>query len=217
MNKKSLYMIGIIHMDKGAQKRLRKIIESIGPCAITVEFTNYGLNFRRKNYRRIRRKLKRKLSQFHELPRTKVTENLLNFLRIPYEYVIAKNYARNKGIPLYLVDMDFFSFLRLRYVDDLLKDENVRIMAKCACSHDLNDEKRIADMYFEKNTKLFKYSEEMRVRDEYTCRLIRRIMEENRGEKIVHVCGWQHLADEYGYFSKLNPHKIYIYDKALRF
>lgn len=212
MLEKKFYMVGIIHGDSNARKRLRGIIEAVNPDVITVEFTHYGLNFRKNNSRYLRMNIKRIVSDFKKVPQA--VKDLLNFLALPYEYLVAADYAGKKGIPLYLVDMDFFSFFRLRFIGDMLDKKNLFQMAKQEYRSRLEIEKRIADLYFEKNTRLFRFSEDMRVRDEYTSRLIKKIMEENSG-KLLHICGWQHLIDEQGYFSTLNPEKIYIYDKAL--
>ncbi len=211
MDEKRFYMVGVIHGDRSAKGRLKEIIRAIDPDMITVEFTNYGLNFRRNNSKYLKRRIKR-IARLLKI-RSESLSNIRNFLDLPYEYLVAREYAKKKGIPLYLVDMDFFSFFRLRYAQDLFKEENLKKMAEEKRLHGLDIERRIADMYFHKNRKLFSPSQEMRIRDEYAFRLISKLLEANGG-KLLHICGWQHLVDEYGYFSRLNPQKIYIYDKA---
>lgn len=215
MADKKLYMIGVIHGDDRAKKRLLRILQNISPDVVTVEFTNYGLNFRTKNVNWIKKKVKKIFSCMND-EKEKI-KNSLKILKIPYEYLTAKRYAEAKRIPLFLVDMDFFSFFRLRYVRELLDGENLLKLVNEEHCPPLQIEKRIANAYFEKNIKIFSSSEEMRVRDEYTVRLITKIMEENIGRVIAHICGWQHLIDENGYYSKFNPQKIYIYDKSLGF
>ncbi|MCX7858228.1 MAG: hypothetical protein N2513_09695 [Deltaproteobacteria bacterium] len=210
------YMIGVIHRDHKAKDRLKQIVKSINPELITLEFTNYGLTFRKKNYSSVKKKLIRIEATLSNLAQREKIRNLLNFFELPYEYVVANSYAKEKGVPLYLVDMDFFSFFRLRYAKDLLKKENIRGILANSDLLEIQRERKMAEMFFNKGIKAFHYTEDMRVRDEYVFRLIKRIIAENPGKKLVHICGWQHLSDPFGFFSELRPQKIYIYDKAFR-
>ena len=215
MVKGKFYMVGIIHRDEGAKDRLKRILEHTSPDIITIEFTNFGLNFRKKNLPIMRKKLQPLLKNSID---NRNAERILDFFKIPYEYRVASNYAKKNKIPLYLVDMDFFSYFYLRYAHDLLESIESQEMGKAyETLLPVEAQKRAAQIHLFKNVKVFGYSNEMRVRDEYAFRLIKRIIEENPGKKIVHICGWQHLTDEYGFFSRLEPQKIYIYDKAIRF
>ncbi|MCS7281415.1 MAG: hypothetical protein NZ583_07300 [Desulfobacterota bacterium] len=204
------FMVGIIHRDREAKDRLEKILKEIKPDIITLEFTNFGLNFRKRNFQRIKRKLAKIYRWGH-------ADAIIEFFSIPYEYEVAKNYSKRTGVPVYFADMDFFSFFHLRSALELLTEKNAEGVRTFSYQERKYTEKKIADAYFSKNLKLFSYSNEMKVRDEYASRLIERIMRENEGKRIVHICGWRHLIDEYGYFSRLNPKKIYVYDKAFCF
>lgn len=216
MAETEFYMIGLIHGDKEGGNILKRLLSSIRPDVITLEFTNFGLSFRKRNYRMLRKRLVNLLKRNFRGFDREMVERIIGFLRPPFEYAVSKRYAEENGIPLYLVDMDFFSFMKLRYVSELFDPENLTNLISRGGSSSV-EEKRAAIMYFEKNIKLFAYTPEMRVRDQFARRLIGKIMERHRARKLVHICGWQHLADQYGFFSDLNPKKIFIYDKALRF
>lgn len=214
MRDTEFYMVGLIHGEEKGKKILKGLLNSLKPDVITLEFTNFGLSFRKKNYPRLRKRVTRFLTGSSSAQGKELVARVLNFLRLPFEYVVAKEYAKKNNIPLYLVDMDFFSYYRLRYVDEILDPENLLNLLAGSRVENMED-KKAAEMYFKKGIRLFNYTPEMRVRDEYMRRLIGKIIERHNPKRLTHLCGWQHLVDQYGYFSDLDPKKIFVYDKAI--
>lgn len=213
------FMIGVIHRDGDGARRLEEWLNRIGPGMITVELSAYGLQFRRERGAHLREKtmeMAEAMGIEDEGARRRIREDLLGLLDLPYEYETARQYGETHDARLYCVDMDFFSFLRLRKVDDLVSPDNV---AAVACRQDGekdNPEKALARLFFEKGVKVGGYTEEMHVRDCYVARRIGLLMRHHPGTRVVHVCGWRHLEDPFQVFRPLQPVKVFVYDETVR-
>ena len=74
-----------------------------------------------------------------------------------------------------------------------------------------------ARLFFEKGVSLFPYTGQMRARDSHMRDRIQELMESHENARFLHICGWQHLRDPRGLYAPLNPHKVFIHDKAFVF
>ncbi|OPY80298.1 MAG: hypothetical protein A4E65_01528 [Syntrophorhabdus sp. PtaU1.Bin153] len=218
MDDNRLFMVGVIHRDKEGPALLRNWVEQIDPDVITLELSRYGVQLRMdrgKEFRARIHKVLRGLEADGVFPNEEAVSMLLAYLAIPYEFEVAARYAGPRGIPLHLVDMDFFSYVKLQKIEELLSEENIRRMA---CQDTLSDEgkeKVMARLVFEKGLKIAPYDDEMYVRDKYITGRIRLLMEDHSNKKFLHVCGWQHLQDPANLYGPLNPAKVFFYDKTL--
>ena len=189
----------------------------IVPEVITLEFSNYGLQFRKKMGEEYRKKIKNVICEMgcDEKPcNMEALSSLTSFIDLPYEYEVASKYAGEYGICLSLIDMDAFSYLKLRKAVEMFDDDNIRkVLSGPAPAGD--SEKAAARLFFEKGVKLSPYDDEMYVRDKYMSDRISVLMKHQAHKRFLHICGWQHLEDPYGLYAPLNPLKVFVYDKTV--
>ncbi len=215
-----LTMLGIIHRDRDAEGLLRERLAALNPDTITLEFSRYGLEYRKKNGPALLDALDRTV---RELRADGVSINrealdwVLAYINPPAEYAAARDFAAARGVPLLLVDMDRFSYLKLQGIGDLLAKDNLsKLLGSPFLTSGGHKEKALARLFFEKGAKVFTYTEEMRMRDGYMSAHLARLLARTGAAHIVHTCGWQHLCDPECLYEPLNPAKAFIYDKAVR-
>lgn len=215
-----LTMLGVIHRDRDTEGLLREHLATLNPDMITLEFSRHGLTYRKKNGAALLRKLNETVRELRA-DSVNINPDALDSVRAyinpPAEYTAAREFAAVHGIPLLLVDMDRFSYLKLQGIDELLARDNLATFLSsefyCSGGH---KEKALARLFFEKGVKVFTYTEEMRVRDRYISGRLARLLTDMRAAHIVHVCGWQHLGDPERLYEPLHPAKAFVYDKAIR-
>lgn len=212
------YILGIIHRDEAGDKLLEDWLEKIRPQVITLELSNYGLNFREKNSCYYRQRLDSIMKQITEQGRTyntKIVAGIYRYLEVPYEFKKASQYIRINGGSLYLVDMDIFSMYKLNEIDNFINIDNIAVLVNDEGDRDeASSEYVFARLYFEKGIKSKPYTEEMRIRDMFMSERIALLMRCYPEQKFLHICGWQHLQDPYNLYSSMEPIKAFIYDKT---
>ena len=122
-------MLGVIHRDGEGPALLKDWLDRIGPDVITLELSHYGMKFRREKGEEYRKRILQTAARLEEEGVSADSEALsvlLSYVSIPYEFDVASGYATDHGIPFYLIDMDFFSYVKLANIEDLVSDENVR-------------------------------------------------------------------------------------------
>jgi hypothetical protein len=188
-------MLGLIHRDHEGPALLRGWLEAIDPAVITVEFTRHGLDFRRVAGHGDGRSL---------------------FMDIPFEYEVSEAFARQRAVPIYCIDMDLFSHVRLREVVRTTgqRPEPVSVEEHVGSG---GAGKALARLCLQKGVAVPAYTDEMLIRDRYMARKIEVLMRYHGGRRLLHICGWQHLRDPYGVYDRLKPEKVSIYDETLRF
>lgn len=209
------FMLGVIHRDERNREILNQWLEKLRPDVITLEISQYSLDFRKITGPMYREKLDGTCSWLSSkgLARTNVRlESLYSFLDMPAEFAIADEYRTRNNIDVYPIDMDFFSFLKLRWVDELINEKNVQ--ESLAETHErLGPQERVlAELYFHKGVVAFLYDEEMAMRDRYMCRKIDILRKRHRAGRFLHIAGWQHLRDPLSLYDPFRPVKIFPYD-----
>ncbi len=209
-------MLGVIHGERSGRALLEGWLESTGPDMVTLEFSCYGLNFRRAAGT-----AKRKVGEAIDELRAEglrideaALDALFAYIDLPLEFTAASEYCARRGAHLFLVDMDRFSSAHLTRMDELIAKENLRVLLepdRCKGGR----QKAMARLFFEKGIKTFPYTEEMRLRDRHMSGRIGRLIKRYAPSRAVHICGWQHLCDPLGLYTALGPKKAFIYDKAL--
>jgi len=214
-------MLGTMHREPSGGDALAQWLHILEPDVITLEFSEYGLQYRQTHARRLLRELDRLLTEMKaegEPVEGRGVESLRSYIGLPYEYVAASGYADRCGVPLYLVDLDDLSRLKLQYMDELLSRENLGSWFR-EYDGGVSDESRewvLARLFFDKGTKAFSHTEEMLMRDRQIREKVSSLMAEHQDKRFVHVCGWQHLADPQGIYAVLNPAKVFVHDRSLR-
>lgn len=220
MSERLFIMLGVIHRDDEGPASLRHWLERIRPEAITLELSHYGMRFRRErgeDYRRRILQISGRMEKEGGPCNDRALLMLLSYINIPYEFDVTSAYSAEYGKPFHLVDMDFFSYVKLRQIEDLLSDENVRKTLSGPETSNGGREKAMARLYFEKGIMTAPYDREMYIRDRYISARIGELMKRYPDGPFLHVCGWQHLHDPSDLYTPLNPVKVFSHDKTFRF
>jgi hypothetical protein len=219
MDASRLFLLGVIHRDENGPALLKDWLARIKPDVVTIELSHYGLRFRRELGEEYKRRIEQVVSQLRgkgePLNKDGLT-SLLTYVNTPYEFDVVSEYAAEQGIPFSLIDMDFFSYVKLRAIEDLFSEENIeKVLTRTEEGPNGNQEKAAARLYFEKGIKIVPYDREMYVRDRYMTARINDLMKNNPNRRLLHVCGWQHLEDPSNLYGIFKPTKVFSHDKAL--
>ncbi len=207
----SFFMLGIIHRDTRNDAVLRRWMDRIKPDVITLEVSRYSLDFRRQNGQAYRRKLDDILRGGLDGARSDF-DDFYSFVDMPCEFAVAREYCTENKIDVYPVDMDLFSFLKLRKIDEMIDRENMRKSLAGDHSKTGSFEQALADLYFHKGVTAFSYDEEMAMRDRFMCHRIDILRKRHKNGRFLHIAGWQHLRDPLSLYDIFQPVKIFPYD-----
>jgi hypothetical protein len=220
MKEKKFVMLGVIHRDERDPLVLAEWMERIGPDVITLEFSNYGLAFRKERGKEYRGRIDEVLKGLPGVARQGdkgSLEALYSYFDLPHEFKAASRYSSEHATPLYLVDMDMFSSLKLRKVDELVSRTNVeKLLSEENGGSAGPFEETAARLFFEKGVTIVSYTDEMCIRDTYMSNRIAVLMKYYGDKRFLHICGWQHLQDPCNVYSPLNPVKVFFHDKTFR-
>lgn len=218
--KTQFVMLGSIHQDSEGPKALERWLKILRPDVVTLEFSNYGLQFRKLNGNWLREKLVEAMRDM--APRTgnecrETLEALLSYICLPYEFTVVSDYAQKAKTPLYLVDADEFSRLKLRGVDTMMERENIEALVGTQRNPPpgTSPERVLAELFFKRAIMAARYTEEMHIRDKIMRDRISLLMGHHGPGCYLHVCGWQHLCDPHGVYDPLKPVKVFVHDRTL--
>ena len=209
------YMLGVIHRDPRTPVLLRQWITDIKPDIITLEFSQYGLMFRKENRDRYKKRIDEVLKKLKNDKRSyneAAVENLESFMNMPNEYEIVSEYSIEQHIPFYLIDMDLFSYLKLQKAEELFDADNIERLLTDIDAGNGSCEAAMARLFFNSGLKSVPYDEEMYVRDKYMADRLTLLMKHSPDKRFLHVAGWRHLEDPYHLYAPLNPLKVFPYD-----
>ena len=212
---KRFHILGVIHRDKSNSRIIRNWLNTIKPQAVTLEFSRYGLMFRKERGPLYRNKIESVLAQMRrngEVYNEEALSFLNAYINIPSEYEAASLYCNENGASLHLVDMDLFSYIKLKNTDELFSEENIRTIAGSQGTCAVNNERVMARLFFDSGIQTAHYTEEMRIRDRYMSHRINAVLRDHKGKRITHITGWQHLKDPYNIFTPFHPVKVFPYD-----
>ena len=142
---KELLLIGTVHLDPEGLGKLSRLLSKERPVAVAVEVSPYGLFYRRKNGRRLRRQLMRRVKRLARELRVSwrvwgQIHAIQTQLREPFEYRTAQRYCRDHGAMLFCIDSSVWS---KRWINDqwqdLLSSKNLELLLKQPPA-DLRDE-----------------------------------------------------------------------------
>jgi hypothetical protein len=213
-----LVILGVIHRDQNGLELLNQWMAAIQPQVITLEFSKYGMTFRRERGSFYRERIEGVYNRLKKgnLPcYDNALSALFSYIEMPYEFEGASQYHTVHNVPLYLIDMDIFSYLRLKEIEMFLSVENIERMLSEDNKDSLGREKTLARLYFEKGVKPAPYTDEMYVRDRYMTNKIGVLKKYYKAKRFLHIAGWQHLQDPYNLYGPLKPIKVFFYDKTL--
>jgi len=213
-------MLGLIHRDPEIRSLLTQWMEACTPDVITLEFSPYGYRFRKSKGAGLSEKVRKAaeaMSAGGRLIDTQALDDILAYIDLPPEFVAASGYADGRCIPLHLIDMDLYSRTRLNQMDELVSWDNLVTLTRGPRVGNAGRERALARLFFRGGVRLFSYAEEMHARDCHMRDRIAELMANPCAPRVLHVCGWQHLADPHGLYAPLDPTKVFIHDETLRF
>jgi hypothetical protein len=139
----------------------------------------------------------------------------LSYIEMPYEFDRASLYGKKHGVPFHLVDMDFFSYVKLREIEEFLSEANLeKVLSEQVEGQGADREKGLARLFFDRGIKTAAYTDEMMMRDRYMSNKIAVLRKYHAGKRLLHVTGWRHLEDPSNLYGPLDPVKVFIYDKT---
>jgi hypothetical protein len=107
---KELLLIGTVHGDPDGMLRLLKVLRREQPSLVAVEVSPYGLSYRKRNGRRLRRRMIRRLR--HAALRRGLSykdrgqvQAIFAQLNLPFEYRAALRFCRDSGAGLWCLDL----------------------------------------------------------------------------------------------------------------
>jgi hypothetical protein len=212
---KTFHILGIIHRDKNNGRIIGDCLNMIRPQLITLEFSRYGLMFRKEKGPLYRKKIESVLSQMRqcgEVFNDEAVYSLNAYIDLPSEYETASLYCDENSASLHLVDMDLFSYMKLKNADELFSEENIRSIIRRRDGHTSSHERAMARLFFNSGIQVAPYTEEMRIRDKYMGHRISTLLQDRKNRRITHITGWQHLKDPCNVFTSLHPIKVFPYD-----
>jgi hypothetical protein len=215
---RGLIMLGVIHRDENGPDLLDRWLRAIEPQVITLEFSNYGMRFRKQMGPQLKQRIEETYNRLKKdnLPcYDNALSMTLSYIEMPYEFDRASLYGKEHGVPVHPVDMDFFSYIRLREIGELLGADNLeRLFQEQGKQGGSDHEKGLARLFFEKGVKSAEYTEEMSMRDRYMSNKITVLRKYYGGKRFLHITGWRHLEDPCNLYAPLDPIKVFIYDKT---
>jgi hypothetical protein len=107
---RELILIGTVHRDPDGFKKLAGVLARERPGGVAVEVSPYGLFFRRREGRRLRRRLRRwAKGRGRAWPSWGQLYAMDLQLALPFEYRAALRYCRDAGAPLSVIDLSWWS------------------------------------------------------------------------------------------------------------
>ena len=231
----TLTLLGTVHRDPQGLTSLGKDLARLKPHVITLEFSRYGLTYRRRRKKILTEKLLQglqeirenknetlKISEIKGLLRSTGIGGIAALIDLPFEYKGARFYTRRLGLPFYLLDLSSPSCRLLSHMDELLSPENLQ---KVIAFETVPLQETIAGE-FKQAEKLLSSGrrspwlqhiytdEDWQKRERRMAERIRKIVTKHQGHHIVHICGWQHLLTRMGtlfnLLEDLTPQRILL-------
>ena len=214
---RGLIMLGVIHRDENGPDILDRWLRAVEPDVITLEFSNYGMRFRREMGPALKKRIEETYNRLknNNLPcYDNALTMTLSYVEMPYEFDRASQYGKEHRVPLHLVDMDFFSYVKLREIEEFLSAGNLEKLLTEQVQGGADQEKGLARLFFDKGVRTAAYTEEMSVRDRYMSNKISVLRKYHGGKRFLHITGWRHLEDPHNLYGPLEPVKVFVYDKT---
>lgn len=207
-----LWLVGGVHRDREAEPALERLLARLRPELITVELSPYGLRFRRERAPALRRLLRRRLRPMGVVAsQHPVVCDLLELLRLPFEFRAALRYARQEpGVAVCCVDADGPSREYLRLFElEVLRPDNLWRLLSLPPGDGLLAERRRA-LHVLRRGRYLPPPDPLRER--LLARRIRHLVARLRPRRTVHVGGWQHLLPDwmFGWLRDLRPRRVLL-------
>ena len=223
-------MVGTVHRDPKGFGRLLRILEIEAPDFMTVEISPYAREFRanracdlrallRENLKKIQMK---KGGSYRDLLSHGEIQGIFLLLKVPFEWRASEVYAQRRQIGLRAIDLSAYAKEKLTHISELIELENLQALLgtpKPPIDRQVEMQyKRARALWNHPPTAGSAIAEETWEREAYMAGEIRRLMEEDKKWKILHVGGYEHLVEAHhgkSLFAKLEdlkPRRILLED-----
>ena len=224
--KTTLLLIGTVHRDPKGYRKLLRLLRQERPSVVTVELSPYGRKFRareangfrallRENLKWLQREEKRSL---REIMAHSAIQSIFLLLKEPYEWRAARDYTLQQEAAVREIDISSYARDKLAHLPELVSVSNLRALIGTP-SHLIEDVKahyRRARFLFCHPPAIWPRNPETEERESFMAGKIRRLMEKMKGEKLLHVGGWEHLVEApgqrslFGLLADLRPERLLL-------
>ena len=230
---KELVLVGTVHRDPDGFKKLAGVLARERPAGVAVEVSPYGLFFRCREGRRLRRRLRRwakgrghawqSWGQFYAIDLQ---------LALPFEYRAALRYCRDTGAPLSLIDLSWWSKKAIQTQwPQMLSPDNLRLIS----AEPPEALRRVVRRDYEMAGRLLHEPTQSLVpaflgsctedpgwkeREAVLAARVAGLFREMQAGRLVYVGGWQHLVGSrgcgtlYELLEHLRPRRVLLGDLA---
>jgi hypothetical protein len=229
----TLTLVGTVHRDPQGLTKLVKELAWLKPHVITLEFSMYGLTYRRRRKKILTEKLLQGLQEIRE-PETLKLPQLKGLLRsigiggiaalldLPFEYKAARFYSQRHGLSLHCLDSSLYSRQLLNNVEELISPENLKKVIdseNTPLAETVKREYKRAENILHKGMssswlQLMHTDEDWQKREHFMADRLRKIVVTYQGQDIVHIGGWQHIVTNqgtlYNLLEDLKPQRILL-------
>lgn len=228
-----LTLLGTVHRDPQGLTKLVNDLARFKPHIITLEFSKYGLTYRRRRKKILAEKLLQGLKTIRETETLRIAElkdllrstgigGIAALLDMPFEYKGARFYSQRYGLSLHCLDSSSHSRRFLNHVEELISPDNLKKVIECESTplrETVMREYKHAENLLYNGTQspwrqLINPDEDLERREYIMADRIRKIAAKYSGCMIVHVGGWQHLLAEEGtlfnLLEELEPKRVLL-------
>lgn len=207
-----LVLLGTVHHDPKGYGRIDRFLCAFRPDLILVELSPFGLLFRKRCRRNLRRSLlsnlrtaarRSKIEWKQALKHPRIAA-LHRQISLPFEYRAAGEYAVRFGVPLFLADHSRFSCRSIASWPEMLMVENLEILLSLPTAYPSSD-----SLYREAARRIREdASLPSPCRSPTTCSIDRRmwkmreaflagkildVLHDFQPASPLHICGWRHM------------------------
>lgn len=230
---KELLLIGTVHRDPLGALKLRSLLAEEGPVAVAVEVSPYGLFYRQRNSRHLKRRLVKRVKRLTSSLQVSWREwgqiNAIEIqLTVPFEYRMAQKYCRDTGAALACIDSSLWSKGWIdKHWQQLLSSENLGALLKCppeALSKEVEREYRMAAQFLRKKeeplvsalTRAWPADPLWQRREMELAQEVEETLSRAQEGRVAYVGGWQHLLSPntgdtlYDRLRHLQPRRILL-------
>ncbi len=220
-------LVGVVHRDPRGKIKLSQLLGEEKPAFISVEISRYSRVFRARNAGTLRATLRKNLARIHEedglgwqdiLSHGEI-QGIFSFLREPYEWRAAEDYARKAGAIIKDIDLSWSSEEKLSHIPELVSLENLRSLLRLSSpklQHHAQQQYRRAGFLFAHPPSVWPKGREEEDREIFLANELRRIIQGAGERQVVHIGGWEHLLEFpdgisfYGLLKDFHPARILL-------
>ena len=234
---KELILIGTVHRDPRGAVKLGKLLAEERPVSVAVEVSPYGLFYRQRYSRHLRRRLMRRLKRlarkFEVSWRDWGQISAIEIqLEVPFEYRMAQKYCRDTGAALACIDSSLWSKGWIHeHWQRMLSSENLEVLLECSpvtLADEVEREYKIAAHLLNKQeqslasafTRVWSAAPLWQQREIELAQALEETYAGVQEGRVAYVGGWQHLLRPstggtlYDLVKHLQPRRILLHDEV---